>query len=625
MTGIETAPPAEDRRYEDPRYPAWVRELDLALPITPQVLLTGNIRDRHPLPLGHPGGPGFIDTTTIITDCLRENDVQVVLQFDVIDGLTVLHESEPGLAAGLVPAIKGKTSTPLPVAELPSVVRAVVQSTALRAAIVIDYASRLRQDENDNNAELHTLLSAAEKLIHTAVARSMGNRDVPLFNTVVWLVDREGDLPHWLASTDSMRVISIAIPTLTTRLDAASRLMGSFPGAMDASPDDLPKWERRFAELTHGMTFRGMSDLAQLARDRDIPLDRIDEAARVYRVGILDNPWQSEGLRQRIMEGEEIIGRRVLGQPKALRKSLDILTRATTGLTGAQSGGHSARPQGILFFAGPTGVGKTEMAKSLAEVLFGTEDAYTRFDMSEFSAEHTEARLIGAPPGYIGHDAGGELTNAVRQRPFSVLLFDEIEKAHPRILDKFLQILEDGRLTDGSGSTVYFSESVIVFTSNLGIYRTVRGDEKSERVQLVGMDEPYEKIERTVRSAIHDHFTIDLQRPELLNRIGDNIVVFDFIREDVGRRLVDHFVGKVVSTVKSKTGVEVDIAPDAQKVIAEAALANRSFGGRGIGSALETVLINPLARELFARDQRDGAVTITSVTEGDYGWELTLE
>src|SRR5690606_1955709 len=115
-----------------------------------------------------------------------------------------------------------------------------------------------------------------------------------------------------------------------------------------------------------------------------------------------------------------------------------------------------------------TGVGKTELAKALAEVLFGAEDAYIRFDMSEFSAEHSEARLIGAPPGYVGHSAGGELTNAVRERPFSVLLFDEIEKAHPRILDKFLQILDEGRLTDGSGSTVHFSESLIVFTSNLG-------------------------------------------------------------------------------------------------------------------------------------------------------------
>lgn len=613
------------RRYEDPHYPTWIREIDLALPITPQLLVTGNIRDRHPLPLDHPTGPGFIDTTTIITDCLRENAVQVVLQFDIVDGITVLHEAEPKQATDLVPALKGTTAAPLPIAELTAVVRAVVQSTTIRAALIIDYASRLRQDENDNNAELHQLLASAEKFIHTATAHALSDRGAALYNPVIWLVDHEGDLPHWLAATESMRVISIAVPTLTMRMDAASRLMGSFPGVLDVPVDELPRWERRFAELTHGMTFRSMSDMAQLARDRGIPLQRIEEAARVYRVGILDNPWQSEGLRERIVAGEKSIGSRVLGQPKALRKSLDILTRAATGLTGAQSGGHSGRPQGILFFAGPTGVGKTEMAKSLAEVLFGTEDAYIRFDMSEFSAEHTEARLIGAPPGYIGHDAGGELTNAVRQRPFSVLLFDEVEKAHPRILDKFLQILEDGRLTDGSGSTVYFSEAVIVFTSNLGIYRTVRGDTTSQRVQLVELDEPYDTIEATVRTAIQDHFTIELQRPELLNRIGDNIVVFDFIREKVGRQLVDIFVGNVLSKVHSELGVVVTISDDAMETIATSALANRSFGGRGIGSVIETVLVNPLARELFARNCSEGEIlTVTRVEDAPNGWELTL-
>jgi ATP-dependent Clp protease ATP-binding subunit ClpA len=150
---------------------------------------------------------------------------------------------------------------------------------------------------------------------------------------------------------------------------------------------------------------------------------------------------------------------------------LDILKRTSIGLTGAQSRGLSARPRGVLFFAGPTGVGKTEMAKSIAEIVFGDESAYLRFDMSEFSAEHSGDRLIGAPPGYVGYDQGGELTNAMREQPFRVVLFDEIEKAHNRILDKFLQVLEDGRLTDGRGDTVYFSESLIIFTSNAGVSR----------------------------------------------------------------------------------------------------------------------------------------------------------
>ena len=152
-----------------------------------------------------------------------------------------------------------------------------------------------------------------------------------------------------------------------------------------------------------------------------------------------------------------------------------LLSTCSTSSSGRRQGSavhEGGRPRGVAFLAGPTGVGKTELAKSVTQLLFGDESAYIRFDMSEFSAEHSDQRLIGAPPGYVGYDAGGELTNAVREKPFSVVLFDEIEKAHPRILDKFLQILDDGVLTSGRGDRVYFSESIIIFTSNLGIYST---------------------------------------------------------------------------------------------------------------------------------------------------------
>jgi ATP-dependent Clp protease ATP-binding subunit ClpA len=203
---------------------------------------------------------------------------------------------------------------------------------------------------------------------------------------------------------------------------------------------------------------------------------------------------------------------------------LDIVKRAVTGVGSSK---RSSRPRGVAFLAGPTGVGKTELAKTLTSLLFGDDSAYIRFDMSEFSAEHSDQRLIGAPPGYVGYDVGGELTNAIREKPFSVVLFDEIEKAHPRILDKFLQVLDDGVLTSGRGDRVYFSESFIIFTSNLGIYRV---GPDGGRVPNVTADDPIAEVQARVRSEIDRHFKLVLNRPEILNRIGDNIVVFDFIR-----------------------------------------------------------------------------------------------
>jgi ATP-dependent Clp protease ATP-binding subunit ClpA len=243
---------------------------------------------------------------------------------------------------------------------------------------------------------------------------------------------------------------------------------------------------------------------------------------------------------------EAFIRERVKGQDRAVRHMIDIVTRAVTGVGGARGG----RPRGVAFLAGPTGVGKTELAKTTTELLFGDERAYIRFDMSEFSAEHADQRLIGAPPGYIGYDTGGELTNAVRERPFSVLLFDEIEKAHPRILDKFLQVLDDGVLTSGRGERVYFSESLIIFTSNLGM--SAVGEDGQRRVNTSSAD-TYEEMEAKVRAEIERHFKLEIGRPELLNRIGENIIVFDFIRTALAEEIFATILKRtVVATKRSR-------------------------------------------------------------------------
>lgn len=195
------------------------------------------------------------------------------------------------------------------------------------------------------------------------------------------------------------------------------------------------------------------------------------------------------------------------------------------------------RPNFLIFFyfLEALSPSKTETAKTLAELLFSDERSCIRFDMSEYGQSHSDQKLLGAPPGYVGYEAGGQLTNAVKNNPFSILLFDEIEKAHPSILDKFLQILEDGRMTDGQGNTVYFSETIIIFTSNLGIYGV---DCTGERTLRVTHRMSYEEVQKSVRKGIEEYFKLQLGRPEILNRIGENIVVFDFIREDVANEVL---------------------------------------------------------------------------------------
>ncbi|WP_416520563.1 AAA family ATPase [Streptomyces achromogenes] len=488
----------------------------------------------------------------------------------------------------------------------------------IRAALAIDDASRIARSATDMEPNERDFFRFCARLSRTAVpVGAPSGRTTPLYNPVIWLADREGDLPAWLTSAnDQVRSIGLPVPDLGDRQATARLLMKLFDVTdLDSDPQASEACDA-FAAQTDGLTLQAMIEVTRLARDRGLTMTELPDAIRIYKLGVMDNPWKREYLRKRITDGQHSIPQRVVGQPQAVTKTLDILKRAALGLSGAQQSTSSARPRGVLFFAGPTGVGKTELAKSVSSLVFADESAYLRFDMSEFSSEHAGDRLIGAPPGYVGFEAGGELTNAVRQQPFRVILFDEIEKAHPRILDKFLQILEDGRLTDGHGSTVHFTESVLVFTSNLGM----NVDDGSGRlVPHVHPDMPYDEIEERVKAAISDHFTRVLGRPELLNRFGDNIVVFNFIDREAAARIFGLQLDNIISRVHEEQRIVLEVDPEARAALQKSCTDNLHMGGRGIGMALESQFVNPLARALFDRDSAAGAhVRVTRLRrEGD--------
>ncbi|MFI0486622.1 AAA family ATPase [Actinomadura sp. 9N215] len=528
-----------------------------------------------------------------------------------------------------------------------------------RAAVLIDYASRISRTPGSLDQSERDFFLFCQKLANTAQPHpaAAGDRTYALFNPVIWLVDSERDLPSWLAAgTERIRTIGLALPGLDERHTAARLLAARFGVRFGAREPDLRSAEERlidrFVQETDGMTLHAMHECCHLAHDRSMGFNGLPDAVRVYKLGVADNPWASVRLRERINAGTEpepeeetrpreetgpdgrprsnslrlrkegvdegggglSLHRRVKGQKAAVTKTLDILMRAALGLSGSQATSTGTRPRGVLFFAGPTGVGKTELAKAVSELLFGDTESYLRFDMSEFSAAHAADRLIGAPPGYVGFEAGGELTSAIRRRPFRVVLFDEIEKAHSSILDKFLQILEDGRLTDGQGITTYFSECVLIFTSNLGVVDTdPRSQEKTVKVRADG-GMSYDKLKETILEGIKQEFTIKLGRPELLNRFGDNIVVFDFISLATADRIFDTQLANIVRRVSAEQRVGVHIDGEIRELLRAACTADRDNGGRGIGNALESKLINPLARELFRLAPEPGtAVRITAV------------
>jgi hypothetical protein len=596
--------------------PARERRTASETAVTAQFVIAGNIRDVHLVPAG-----SEVETRTteqLIVGSLTAHDYDLVYSYDPTDGIQLLYaRSGINADAFFSPGHLGRATSGA-TGRLADLIRNSRSSEAPRVAVIVSYASRLWSEEEHAGPDLRSLLAIAEKQASgddALAPENPGRYDCRIF----WLADRPQDAPAWLVRASGVRVVTVPAPTLGLRATAAAlflrRLFDDRRAPGDARADAVAV----LADLSQGMTIREIDSIVTFATEHGIDPSRMDEALRSYRLGVPENPWNDSLLLHRLNRGVETVGRRVLGQPRAVEQALTVLTRSAMGLTGAQfDGTASRRPQGILFFAGPTGVGKTELAKSLAETLFGAQDAYIRFDMSEFSAEHSEARLIGAPPGYVGHYAGGELTNAVRERPFSLLLFDEIEKAHPRILDKFLQILEDGRLTDGAGETVHFSETVIVFTSNLGTSR-----ETSDDANFAQWGDPYDETRAKVRRAIELHFTEKIHRPELLSRIGDNIVVFDFISEKVGRELVTKYLAAVVRRVHARHGLALTIDGSVTRAIEDYAVRDLSFGGRGVGSVVESMFVNPLTRAL-ATGIPDHAVTASELMIVDSSWRLSL-
>ena len=597
-------------------YPKWHKELNIFSRINPLLIIEGNVLDFYQYP-----GKGYIlHLVDYLQEWLSETGYQTTAFFDSMQGY--YHPSDAANIERLAEltgesctggrircAFKGKEHC------ASSIARQAVGQHETSMAVVMNLASRYivspdRLDQQQVDSYTNLVLASME-------AGEITRNNQALKNLIIVIVNKLNDLPTWFyLDNPNAKTITIHNPT---REERALFIKGDhFRTFFDKdvyqedisyyhqNPDELEKVQDRFIGLTEGFNFTELNGLRKLSKNEKTRIRDLPTVIDLYRYGISENPWakiSDETLRTAPAD----FRKRVKGQEYAIGKTLDVVKRAVTGLSGLQGSSHN-RPKGILFFAGPTGTGKTETAKTLAEKLFGDEKRCIRFDMSEYGQAHSDQKLLGAPPGYVGYEAGGQLTNAVRENPFSILLFDEIEKAHPSILDKFLQILEDGRMTDGQGNTVYFSECIIIFTSNLGIY--TMDPATGERRANVTADMPYAKVQKQVRGAIENYFKLDLGRPEILNRIGENIVVFDFIRPDAAASILDAQIDKIIRNLAAEKHIAMKLEEAARRTLLDRALQNLENGGRGIGNIVESYLIDPLARYLFDNKVADGSSVV---------------
>jgi len=440
--------------------------------------------------------------------------------------------------------------------------------------LVDEAASRLRMEIDSSPVELDEADRRVRQLEIELAALQKESKDIrkPVERELAEAKERHAELAarwsHEKEALDRVKEITQRIDELRMEYERAERA-GDFNRAAEIRHGELPQLERELAERDGTRPENAMvkeevdeDDVAAVvARWTGIPVDRL-----------------LEGETEKLIHMEERLHQRVIGQDEAVEAVANALRRARTGLQDPN------RPIGSFVFLGPTGVGKTELARALAEFMFDDERAMVRLDMSEYQERHTVARLIGAPPGYVGYEEGGQLTEAVRRRPYSVILLDEIEKAHNEVFDVLLQILDDGRLTDGQGRTVDFRNTVLIMTSNLRSQEQMR----------------------------------EVFRPEFLNRI-DEIVEFKPLTKDQLAVIVELQLERLRIRLAER-GIELELTDEAKHVLAEAGW-DPTYGARPLKRAIQRMIENPLALRLLEGDFGEGDSVRVDAKDGELVFE----
>jgi ATP-dependent Clp protease ATP-binding subunit ClpB len=356
----------------------------------------------------------------------------------------------------------------------------------------------------------------------------------------------------------------------------------------------------RMSELQYGRIPELEKDLESALKDEKKETTLVRNKVTEEEVAEIVSKWTGipvskmlEGEKDKLLKMESVIQERVVGQHEAITAVANAIRRSRAGLSDPH------RPVGSFLFLGPTGVGKTELSKALAHFLFDTDDAMVRIDMSEFMEKHSVARLIGAPPGYVGYEEGGYLTEAVRRRPYSVILLDEVEKAHPDVFNVLLQVLDDGRLTDGQGRTVDFRNTVIIMTSNLG----------SQMIQELAGEENYETMKSSVMEIVSQHF-----RPEFINRVDDVVVFHPLSREHI-RSIVDIQLGYLHARLADRD-MQIRLSDAAKNKLAAAGF-DPVYGARPLRRAIQQQVENPLAQEILQGKFQPGDIIEVGVKEDE--------
>jgi len=472
--------------------------------------------------------------------------------------------------------------------------------------LIDEAASRLRMEIDSMPAELDEVqrrimqLEIEREALRKEKDAASRDRLGKLEKELADLKEQKGQLSaHWHQEKETIqagRTLKEELERVRLEMQRAQQA-GDYAKASELQYGRVPELERKIRDAEGHL-----ADLQKSQRMLKEEVDEEDIADVVSRWTHIPVSRLMEGEIQKLLRMEERLHHRVVGQDEAIAAVANAIRRARAGLQDPN------RPLGSFIFLGPTGVGKTELARALAEFLFDDEQAMIRIDMSEYQEKHTVSRMIGAPPGYVGYEESGQLTEAVRRRPYSVVLFDEIEKAHTEVLNVLLQLLDDGRLTDGKGRTVDFKNSVVIMTSNVGSHAIAE-----EALRAGGTLD--EHVRRQVMDALRAHF-----RPEFLNRV-DEIIIFHSLSREQMRTIIDIQLRGLMKRLEDRK-IRVDLSERAKDLLIAEGY-DPTYGARPLKRTIQRRVLDPLAMRVLQGEFREGDAVHIDAPRGDL--EFTKE
>ena len=568
------------------------------------VILDGNVGDVY-----LNDKKQIVDLKQYLTDMLKGMEYDDVLYWDRIDGidgdvsrLSVIDEVEvEGDAYSFddeeenQPQAEEKTGSGQfkEPAEIFNIVFKNLKKPNRKTAFVLNWADYLFSSGGQlppDERELITMLGKAIKDKKTEYLSAEVNE-----STVILITSKLAMFPiSFYQGNPEVSCLTLSKPDREERAKMMEKIESGFdvklkPGETLLTSDKF----NEYVDMLDDFTNREIVQMARLSRkEGKMPFEQL---YLLFKYGEKDNPWEKLDYKS-VKNIKKILSERVVGQEEAIEKIEKVVVKAYMGLTGIHKSSSRSAPKGVLFFVGPTGVGKTELSKALAKFLFGDEQACIRFDMSEYAQENSDQKLIGAPPGYVGYEEGGQLTEAVRRKPYSVVLFDEVEKAHPDVFNILLQVLDDGRITDSQGRTVDFKNTVIILTSNLGS-DIILNDLEQRRAE--GSNELSEDARKQIDLLLKSKF-----RPEFLNRL-DEIVYYKSLTKDEMRKIVDLQLQDLRKRMDEGKHLKLEVTTAAKDFIIDSAY-DSVYGARPIKRFIQSRVETLIAKAIIQGSYTEG-------------------